>query len=151
MGWWEDHLAELSPERRAQVLEDVAWEEELLARIDEGLRMAVAAALDRHGIYGIEEFMRVRIYEIAREIDPALIARHEASQDAARAKRKKKIPNSLRTEVFERDEYRCRQCGTHRDLRADHITPESAGGPTTLENLQTLCARCNSIKGTKTE
>jgi hypothetical protein len=63
--------------------------------------------------------------------------------------RKKKIGNGLRTAVFERDAYRCRACGTHRDLRADHIVPESKGGPTTLDNLQTLCAPCNSRKGTK--
>ena len=61
--------------------------------------------------------------------------------------KKRRIPNSLRTQVFERDAYRCVSCGTHKDLRVDHIHPESAGGADTLENLQTLCARCNSVKG----
>lgn len=56
----------------------------------------------------------------------------------------------LRTQVFERDSYRCLRCGSHLALRADHITPESAGGEATLENLQTLCAPCNSWKGVKT-
>lgn len=63
---------------------------------------------------------------------------------------KKKISQTLRTEVFERDLYRCLRCGTHKDLRADHVVPESAGGETTIENLQTLCAPCNSWKGVKT-
>ena len=65
--------------------------------------------------------------------------------------RYKKAPISpgLRTQVFERDEYRCKHCGTHKNLRADHIYPESKGGATTLENLQTLCHSCNSIKGAK--
>jgi 5-methylcytosine-specific restriction endonuclease McrA len=66
------------------------------------------------------------------------------------AYQKRKIPRTLRTQVFERDAYRCRRCGDHRDLRADHVIPESRGGPTTFENLQTLCARCNSRKGTRT-
>ena len=43
----------------------------------------------------------------------------------------------------------CRACSTHLNLTADHVIAESAGGPTTLENLQTLCRPCNSRKGTK--
>ena len=60
------------------------------------------------------------------------------------------IPQRLRTQVFERDRYRCLRCGTHLKLRADHVVPESLGGEATLENLQTLCHPCNSWKGTKT-
>ncbi len=63
--------------------------------------------------------------------------------------RKQVISQQLRTQVFERDAYRCKHCGTHKDLRADHIHPESKGGTTTLDNLQTLCASCNSKKGVK--
>ena len=63
--------------------------------------------------------------------------------------KKQKIPNSLRTKVFERDEYRCVYCGTHMDLCADHRHPESKGGETTIENMQTLCRSCNVKKGTK--
>ena len=32
-------------------------------------------------------------------------------------------------------------------MTADHIVPKSRGGPTTLENLQPMCAPCNSRKG----
>lgn len=64
--------------------------------------------------------------------------------------RKQVIGQKLRTQVFERDAYRCKHCGTHKNLRADHIYPESKGGPTTLDNLQTLCASCNSKKGVRT-
>lgn len=62
---------------------------------------------------------------------------------------KKPISFSLRWEVFKRDDFRCKHCGTRDHLRADHILPESKGGPTTLENLQTLCRTCNSKKGVK--
>lgn len=59
------------------------------------------------------------------------------------------ISKALRKSVFERDAYRCQHCGDHKDLCADHIHPESKGGQTVLENLQTLCRSCNSKKGTK--
>lgn len=57
------------------------------------------------------------------------------------------IPEELRWRVFERDAFKCKHCGSQRFLRADHIAAESKGGPTTLENLQTLCRSCNSKKG----
>lgn len=63
--------------------------------------------------------------------------------------KKAKIRATLRWEVFKRDGFRCLHCGTQDKLTADHIVAESKGGPTTLENLQTLCAPCNSRKGTK--
>lgn len=65
-----------------------------------------------------------------------------------RTYRKAPISRSLARAVMERDAYRCRWCGTHLDLTCDHVVPESLGGPTTLDNLQTLCRSCNSRKGT---
>lgn len=66
-------------------------------------------------------------------------------------RKKQVITRRIRKAVFERDAYRCRHCGTWYDLCVDHIIPESAGGTLDLDNLQTLCRRCNSIKGTKHE
>lgn len=70
-------------------------------------------------------------------------------EPAARTNRKARISRALAKHVMERDAYRCVQCGTHLDLTCDHIIPESKGGPTTVENLQTMCRPCNSSKGTK--
>lgn len=62
----------------------------------------------------------------------------------------------LRTEVLERDNHTCQLCGfaagqKYQDgevvrLEADHILPLAEGGQTTVDNLQTLCARCNAGK-----
>ena len=61
--------------------------------------------------------------------------------------RKESIPDWLRRQVFERDGWACVTCGNTENLTADHIYPEFYGGESTLENLQTLCRSCNSIKG----
>ena len=63
-------------------------------------------------------------------------------------RRKQPIPAKLRLQVIDRDNGRCRACGIgDRDaLQADHITPESKGGKTSLDNLQALCGVCNNRK-----
>lgn len=60
---------------------------------------------------------------------------------------KVRIPRALAKRVFERDGYRCVTCGGHHDLTCDHVVPESRGGETTFENLQTMCRPCNCRKG----
>ncbi len=60
----------------------------------------------------------------------------------------------LQFQVFKRDHFRCVYCGrspaTHPGviLHADHVRAVKNGGKTTLDNLQTLCERCNLGKGT---
>lgn len=55
----------------------------------------------------------------------------------------------LRFKVFLRDHFKCCSCGASpaKDpavvLHVDHIMPWSKGGETILENLQTLCSKCN--------
>jgi hypothetical protein len=55
--------------------------------------------------------------------------------------------------VLTRDSFRCRSCGRSPAiehgvvLHVDHIIPWSKGGHTRVENLQTLCDRCNLGKG----
>jgi hypothetical protein len=71
--------------------------------------------------------------------------------DVAQRSRRDPISADLRRAVFERDAYRCRRCGGWENLCADHVIPFSKGGPTTLENLQALCGKCNSSKGARSE
>lgn len=46
-------------------------------------------------------------------------------------------------------DYRCLACGEQKPLTADHIVPLSRGGSNSIDNIQPLCHRCNSIKHTK--
>lgn len=59
------------------------------------------------------------------------------------------VPLKLRKQVLARDGHKCVTCGATADLTADHIHPVARGGETTLQNLQTLCRRCNSRKGAR--
>ena len=69
---------------------------------------------------------------------------------------KKRTPRNpsirLRFRVLQRDNFTCRACGRSPanelgvTLEVDHVVAWSRGGETTFENLQTLCARCNSGK-----
>ena len=72
------------------------------------------------------------------------IARRPRGRPAAK---REKIHPSLRIQVYEIDGWRCRLCGSGRDLTVDHIVPVSKGGGTVWWNLQTLCRSCNSKKG----
>lgn len=69
-----------------------------------------------------------------------------AYEDLKRPAFKQPIPKKLRQAVFERDGYTCKHCGSTERLAADHVIAEVKGGPTTIDNLQTLCRSCNSKK-----
>lgn len=56
---------------------------------------------------------------------------------------KRTIPNSVKNEVFRRDNGRCTRCqGTYK-LEYDHIVPYAMGGESTVDNLRILCFSCN--------
>ncbi|WP_019229976.1 HNH endonuclease [Sedimentibacter sp. B4] len=55
----------------------------------------------------------------------------------------------LRFDVLKRDNFKCCICGAspakdvNVELHIDHIIPWSKGGETAIDNLQTLCSKCN--------
>jgi hypothetical protein len=67
--------------------------------------------------------------------------------------RARTLSDKLRLKVFKRDNYACVLCGRSpsndlgTSLHVDHLTPFSKGGDHSLENLRTLCDRCNLARG----
>lgn len=60
--------------------------------------------------------------------------------------------DSEKRTVYERQKGICPKCGKHfdiKDMEADHITPYSKGGHTTIDNCQMLCRDCNRRKSAK--
>lgn len=70
----------------------------------------------------------------------------ERAQAKAYYKRQS-IPMSVRRVVYERDGYRCIECGVLTGLSLDHVIPVSSGGDNSFDNLRTLCLTCNLKKG----
>ena len=66
-----------------------------------------------------------------------------------------KMTASMRYKVLVRDKATCQICGANKKdgvvLHVDHILPVAKGGKSTLENLRTLCDRCNLGKKDRIE
>lgn len=66
-----------------------------------------------------------------------------------RLKTSRDINLNLRFRVLQRDNFKCCTCGASPakdpavELHVDHIVPWSKGGETVMDNLQTLCSKCN--------
>jgi hypothetical protein len=60
----------------------------------------------------------------------------------------RKVNLSLRTKILNDDNFICKKCGCAdlSELHIDHIIPWSKGGETIIDNLQTLCKKCNLHK-----
>ena len=69
--------------------------------------------------------------------------------DIADRYHRSRISNELRWQIWQRDKFICRSCGSQYMLTVDHIVPVSKGGKPIPENLQTLCKECNAKKGSK--
>lgn len=69
-----------------------------------------------------------------------IFASHKTSRD---------INLRMRFKVMQQDNFKCCLCGASPakdssvELHIDHIKPWSKGGETVIENLQTLCSKCN--------
>lgn len=83
---------------------------------------------------------------------------NDAAQNPTQIKTKshrtsRNINARLRYKVLLRDNFKCCACGASPakdpsvELHIDHIVPWSKGGETVIENLQTLCSKCNLGKG----
>lgn len=67
---------------------------------------------------------------------------------------KQRIPINIRRQVIERDGLHCVYCDddlSDSEIHLDHVIAESQGGPTTVNNLQVTCRKCNTAKGVLTE
>jgi hypothetical protein len=65
------------------------------------------------------------------------------------------LTQSVRMEIYKRDEYTCQYCGENlknqnKKISIDHVMPLSQNGTNLNDNLVTCCKRCNSKKKNRT-
>lgn len=91
----------------------------------------------------------------AQSLNPAYVPETEIADEPLlkRKHRTSRNPtNRMRYLVFSRDNFKCCACGASPakdpsvDLVVDHIIPWAKGGETVIDNLQTLCSKCNGGK-----
>ncbi|MDQ3821179.1 MAG: HNH endonuclease [Acidobacteriota bacterium] len=69
---------------------------------------------------------------------------------AKTTKPSRSISEHIKRAVRARDGSKCRNCHVETEfLHFDHIIPFDLGGPTTADNLQLLCPKCNTSKGNR--
>jgi hypothetical protein len=86
--------------------------------------------------------------QLRRDDEKTLARAHaEMRGEAAAARPREPIAESVRHEVWRRDGGRCVDCGSKENLEFDHIIPWSEGGANTARNLELRCEACNRKKG----
>lgn len=77
------------------------------------------------------------------------------TEEYRRKAERSRVTDKLRYQIMRRDGFRCQLCGASQadgvKLHIDHIIPVSKGGTSDMENLRTLCERCNLGKGDQME
>src|SRR5262245_13276333 len=150
----EEYLA-YSPEQHTRIMFHVA---DILRVADRPL--ALGEIMEQWGTEHMRPSAEALALMLASRDDLTLdeTGRFSFTADAPPAsvpERAPRVTPSVRFAVLKRDGYRCRLCGAApRDddavrLEVDHITPRSRGGSDDLDNLWTLCFRCNRGKGTE--
>lgn len=85
--------------------------------------------------------------EYANENETIIISSNNSNNNSRKTNRDPSL--RLRFNVLKRDNFSCVQCGASPakdssvELHIDHMKPWSKGGETILDNLQTLCIKCN--------
>lgn len=80
---------------------------------------------------------------------PNQLSQNVHTTEDAKHKTSRSINLRLRFLVLKRDNFKCCNCGASPakdpsvELHIDHIKPWSKGGETVIDNLQTLCSKCN--------
>ena len=98
--------------------------------------------------HSLEAFVKY-IKETSDENDSVAVNKKTIKDKGRNHKTSRSINLRIRFLVLRRDDFKCCKCGASpaKDpsviLQVDHIIPWSKGGETVLENLQTLCSKCN--------
>lgn len=112
-----------------------------------GWRVALQAFVQYIEEINDDEFIDEEFLADLKDIREESVACKET--ECPRHKTSRDVNYRLRFKVMHRDNFKCCICGNSPakdsaiELHIDHIIPWSKGGETVMENLQTLCSKCN--------
>lgn len=91
---------------------------------------------------------RAELSESDKKKMDEIMEKHGLSYDEEdnKPKRSRKISQSVKDKVWNRDGGKCVLCGSNENIEFDHIVPFSKGGANTYRNIQILCESCNRRK-----
>ena len=99
---------------------------------------------------GRNSYEKSTTYTFEQIVDILKAAKSQAAYKRTSQYQRSIMTDSLRYQVMRRDHFRCCLCGVSSadgaKLEVDHILPVSKGGQTEMNNLRTLCERCNRGK-----
>lgn len=130
------------PDYETRHAADIAYEAQLNQRVDY-LASALLDACQELG-WGSGQPMVDAVYRVEQTATRRGL--HVQPVPPAPSARKKIRQGTVRR-VWDRDGWRCVDCGTNENLTVDHKIPVSKGGTNDFDNLQTMCLPCNIRKG----
>lgn len=82
------------------------------------------------------------------EVEATVQAEDGTLQKAILRKSQRQIDSQVSWNVFRRDNFMCRYCGTEKlSLTVDHLVRWEDGGPSIEANLVACCRKCNKVRG----
>jgi len=98
----------------------------------------------------LDDWMKKRfeLSESDKRMMDEIMEKHGFSFDEEddKPKRSRRISQSVKDKVWNRDGGKCVLCGSNENIEFDHIVPFSKGGANTYRNIQILCESCNRKK-----
>lgn len=82
------------------------------------------------------------------EVEATVQAEDGTLSKAIARKSQRQIDSQVSWNVFRRDNFMCRYCGTEKlSLTVDHLVRWEDGGPSIEANLVACCRKCNKVRG----
>jgi len=107
----------------------------------------------RSDLYKLKNILCIDISNERCELNRQLSNYYERHNDEYKTIRSEacRFTSDKKTIKFISDKFgmKCLKCGSTENITIDHIIPVKLGGENTFDNIQPLCASCNSSKGTK--